>query len=158
MCRWYHDFFFFSRAPGASPLVNSIPAASKARWMASMVRGFNSFPASSRVMVSVATFAMRASSLTLSLSAAKLLRLARAYEADDKRFARAVKDWGKPEWWGPVEGRADPYERLAAQARFIQRMPSSEAERNLGAGGRGGRPKPAPLSSVTSSLVRLRSM
>ena len=88
--------------------------------------------------------------------ARKLLRLARAYQATDKRFARAcglpaaeaahdaardalgdlaesilalppragdamahkaraVKAWGKPEWWDPAEGRADPYERMAAQ-------------------------------------------
>jgi hypothetical protein len=29
--------------------------------------------------------------------------------------ADVVKTWGKPEWWDPVEGRADTYERLAAQ-------------------------------------------
>ena len=29
--------------------------------------------------------------------------------------ARAVKQWGKPEWWDPVAGRADTHERLAAQ-------------------------------------------
>lgn len=29
--------------------------------------------------------------------------------------ARVVKTWGKPEWWDPVEGRTDTYERLAAQ-------------------------------------------
>ena len=29
--------------------------------------------------------------------------------------ARAVKRWGKPEWWDPVAGRADTQERLAAQ-------------------------------------------
>lgn len=29
--------------------------------------------------------------------------------------ARVVKAWGRPEWWDPVEGRADTYERLAAQ-------------------------------------------
>ncbi len=29
--------------------------------------------------------------------------------------ARAVKLWGKPEWWDPVAGRADTHEHLAAQ-------------------------------------------
>lgn len=29
--------------------------------------------------------------------------------------ARVIKTWGRPEWWDPVEGRADTYERLAAQ-------------------------------------------
>jgi hypothetical protein len=29
--------------------------------------------------------------------------------------ARAVKLWGKPEWWDPIAGRADTHERLAAQ-------------------------------------------
>ena len=29
--------------------------------------------------------------------------------------ARAVKAWGKPEWWDPVAGRADTQEPLAAQ-------------------------------------------
>jgi hypothetical protein len=29
--------------------------------------------------------------------------------------ARVVKTWGKPDWWDPIEGRADTYERLAAQ-------------------------------------------
>ena len=29
--------------------------------------------------------------------------------------ARVVKAWGKPDWWNPIDGRADPYERLAAQ-------------------------------------------
>jgi hypothetical protein len=29
--------------------------------------------------------------------------------------ARVVKTWGKPDWWDPIEGRADTYERLAAE-------------------------------------------
>lgn len=28
---------------------------------------------------------------------------------------RAIKAWGKPEWWSTDEGHADPYERFAAQ-------------------------------------------
>src|SRR2546430_16731713 len=29
--------------------------------------------------------------------------------------ARVVKTWGKPDWWDPIEGRADTYARLAAE-------------------------------------------
>jgi hypothetical protein len=29
--------------------------------------------------------------------------------------ARVVKTWSRPEWWDPLEGRTDTYERLAAQ-------------------------------------------
>lgn len=34
--------------------------------------------------------------------------------------ARAVKAWGKPEWWSEEESHADPYERFAA--RVIDRV------------------------------------
>jgi hypothetical protein len=29
--------------------------------------------------------------------------------------ARVVKTWGRPDWWEPIEGRVDTYERLAAE-------------------------------------------
>jgi hypothetical protein len=47
--------------------------------------------------------------------------------------ARVIKTWGRREWWDPVEGDADTYERLAAQ--IIDAVAAAaEARRNGGAG------------------------
>jgi hypothetical protein len=47
--------------------------------------------------------------------------------------ARVIKTWGRREWWDPVEGEADTYERLAAQ--IIDAVAAAaEARRNGGAG------------------------
>src|SRR5256885_1245724 len=47
--------------------------------------------------------------------------------------ARVIKIWGRREWWDPVEGDADTYERLAAQ--IIDAVAAAaEAQRNGGAG------------------------
>ena len=72
--REVYRLFFFRRTPGASPLVNSIPAASNARWIASTVRGFNGSPASNLATVLGATFANLAISRIPNLSAARAIR------------------------------------------------------------------------------------
>ena len=47
--------------------------------------------------------------------------------------ARVLKTWGRREWWDPVEGDADTYERLAAQ--IIDAVAAAaEARRKGGAG------------------------
>ena len=47
--------------------------------------------------------------------------------------ARVIKTWGRPEWWDPVEGRADTYERLAAQVLDAVAA-AAEAQRKRDAG------------------------
>jgi hypothetical protein len=47
--------------------------------------------------------------------------------------ARVIKTWGRREWWDPVDGDADTYERLAAQ--IIDAVAAAaEARRTGGAG------------------------
>ncbi len=47
--------------------------------------------------------------------------------------ARVVKTWGKPDWWDPIEGRADTYERLAAEILdAVMAMAEGQPERRAG--------------------------
>jgi hypothetical protein len=47
--------------------------------------------------------------------------------------ARVIKTWGRREWWDPVEGDADTYERLAAQI-IDAVVGAAETQRKGGAG------------------------
>jgi hypothetical protein len=47
--------------------------------------------------------------------------------------ARVIKTWGRREWWDPVEGDADTYERLAAQI-IDAVMVAADTQRKGGAG------------------------
>lgn len=65
---------YVSRIRGFLPLVNSTPAFSRARWIASTVRGCRASPASNLEMVIAATLASLARSRIPSWSAARAIR------------------------------------------------------------------------------------
>jgi hypothetical protein len=65
---------FVRRTPGRSPLVNSTPAASRARCSASTVRSFSASPLSNLATVSTDTFAAAASSRTPQPRAERAIR------------------------------------------------------------------------------------